>query len=95
MELLKIFDPTIPAKREEIQYAPRPKDLKSLRVGLIDNTKYNSDVLLVKIAERLGERFGMEMVYMNRKRSAADHVTDEAIEEFKRKADFVITGIGD
>lgn len=95
MELLKIFDPTIPAKREKVQYAPRPKNLKGLRLGLVDNTKHNADVLLVKIAQRLRERFGMEMVYMNRKKSASDHVTDEAIREFKGKADFVIAGIGD
>jgi len=92
---MEILDPTISPRQEEISYVPRPKDLNGLRVGLIENTKYNSDVLLLKIAEQLNERFGMEMVQLNRKKSAADHVTDDAIGDFKNKADFVIAGIGD
>ncbi len=92
---MEVLDPTISPSREEITYVPRPKDLNGLRVGLIENTKHNSDVLLLKIAEQLMERFGMEMVLLNRKKSASDHVTDEAIADFKNKADFVIAGIGD
>jgi hypothetical protein len=64
-------------------------------VGLVENTKHNSAVLLLRIAERLKERFGMEMVLINRKKSAGDHVTDNAIMDLKEKADFVIAGIGD
>ena len=92
---MEIIDPTIPPVKESISYTPRPKDLNGLRVGLIENTKHNSDVLLLKIVERLKEQFGMEMVLINRKKSAADHVTDNVIMDLKEKADFVIAGIGD
>jgi hypothetical protein len=92
---MEIFDTTIPPVKESISYAPRPKDLNGLRVGLIENSKHNSDVLLLKIFERLQERFGMEMVLINRKKSAADHVTNNVIMDLKEKADFVIAGIGD
>ena len=92
---MEIFDPTISPVKESIFYAPRPKDLDGLRVGLIENTKHNSAVLLLRIAERLKEQFGMEMVLINRKRSAGDHVTEDVIEDLKAKADFVIAGIGD
>ncbi len=92
---MEILDPTISPSREEITYVPRPKDLNGLRVGLVENTKYNSDVLLLKIAEQLKARFGMEMVLLNSKKSASDHVTDEAIVDFKNETDFVIAGIGD
>jgi hypothetical protein len=92
---MEVFDPTTPPVKESISYAPRPKDLNGLRVGLIENTKHNSDVLLLKIVERLKERFGIEMVLLNRKKSASDHVTDDVIEDLKKKADFVIAGIGD
>ncbi len=37
----------------------------------------------------------MEMVLINRKRSAGNHVTEDVIEDLKEKADFVIAGIGD
>jgi hypothetical protein len=46
-------------------------------------------------ADRLKEKFGIEMVRLHRKKSASDYVTDEAIDELKEKAHFVIAGIGD
>ena len=92
---MEILDPTISPIRESIFYAPRPKNLNGLKVGLIENTKHNSDVLLLRIAERLKELFSMEMVLINRKKSAGDHVTDTVIMDLKGKADFVIAGIGD
>jgi len=52
-------------------------------------------VLLLKIADRLKAKYGIEMVLLHRKESASDYVTDEAIDELKQKADFVIAGIGD
>jgi hypothetical protein len=52
-------------------------------------------VLLLKIADRLKSKYEIEMVLLHRKESASDYVTDEAIDELKKKADFVIAGIGD
>ena len=92
---LKIFDPTLSPVKEKIVFAPRPRNLKGLRVGLIENTKHNSDVLLLKIAERLKEKFAIEMALLHRKKSASDYVTDEAIDALRKKSDFVIAGIGD
>ena len=92
---LEIFDPTIRPVKEKIAFVPRPKELKGLKVGLLENTKHNSDVLLLKIAERLKEKFGMEMALISGKKSASDYVTDQALADFKKKANFVIAGIGD
>ena len=83
---MEIFDPTTSPVRESISYVPRPKNLNGLRVGLIENTKHNSDVLLLRIAKRLKERFGMEMVLINRKKSASDHVTNNVIMDLKEKS---------
>ena len=92
---LKIFDPTVSHVKQTISYAPRPKDLQGLKVGLVENTKHNSDVLLLKIAAKLQKAFGMEMVSLHRKKSASDYVTEETITDLKQKADFAIAGIGD
>lgn len=92
---LEIFDPTIPPVKEKFLFAPRPQNLNGLRVGLIENSKHNSDVLLLKVADRLKTRYGIEMVLLQRKGSASDYVTDEMLEDLKKKADFVIAGIGD
>ena len=92
---LEIFDPTVSPVQEPISYAPRPKSLQGLKVGLVENTKHNSDVLLLKIAERLKRQFGIEMVALHHKKSASDYVTDETIADLKQNADFAIAGIGD
>lgn len=92
---LEIFDPTVSAVKEKITFAPRPQNLNGLRVGLVENSKHNSDVLLLKIADRLKARYEIEMALLHRKESASDYVTEAAIEDLKKKADFVIAGIGD
>ena len=50
MGSFQVFDPTAEVKKEDIVFAPRPESLRNLRIGLVDNTKYNSDKLLLKIA---------------------------------------------
>ena len=92
---MELFDPTIGHQQEPIVYPPRPAKLDGLRVGLVENTKFNSDKLLLKITERLKARYGMRMVKMARKKSSGSAVYDHDIAEFKTKADWVLAGIGD
>jgi hypothetical protein len=75
--------------------APRPASLQDLRVGLVENTKFNSDVILLKIAERLAARYHMAMTHLHRKKSSGHSVTSEAIATLRHCADFVIAGVGD
>ncbi len=95
MDAFNMFDPTIPAAKEPIDYVPRPRKLEGLRVGLVENTKYRSRDLLLMIAERLKQKHHMEMTLIHTKKSAGSPVEDQAIAEFKEKADFVVAGIGD
>jgi hypothetical protein len=92
---LDMFDPTNSIGEIQIDYVPRPKKLNGLRIGLLENSKHNSDVLLLKIADRLKDRFGMEMTFLAGKKSAADFVSEDLIARFREKVDFVIAGIGD
>jgi hypothetical protein len=92
---MDIFDPTLGHEYEPVDWVPRPRQLKGLRVGLVENTKFNSDVLLKKIGARLEERHGMTVIGMKRKRNSSASVTDADIVDFKTKADFIIAGIGD
>ena len=50
---VQIYDPTIEVKGRHIDFVPRPKSLAGLRVGLVDNSKFNSDQLLERIAKLL------------------------------------------
>jgi hypothetical protein len=92
---MEIFDPTISPEREAFSYAPRPKDLQGLKVGLVENTKFNSETILRKIAERLDERYKVKLVDVAHKQSSSHSVTEDAIAKLKEQADFVIAGVGD
>ena len=90
-----VFDPTIPLETTPFSYAPRPGSLRGVRLGLVENTKFNSKELLCKVAERLEQRHGMRMVYLDRKKSSGHAVSEEAISLFQQQVDLVLSGVGD
>ena len=92
---MEIFDPTVSAGVEEFTYAPRPASLEGLKVGLVENTKYNSESILRKIAERLDEKYKIKLVHVDHKQSSSHSVDTEGIRSLKGQADFVVAGIGD
>ncbi len=92
---MKLFDPTSAPVARTVTLAARPSTLTGLRLGLVDNTKFNSDTLLRKLADRLGREHGMTVAMTTRKRSASHEVDETAIAELKRRTDVVVSGIGD
>ena len=92
---MELFDPTAPPVARDVGLAPRPSRLEGLRIGLVENTKFNADTLLLRLAERLGRRYGMTVAHMARKRSPSHEVDEAAIRVLKERSDFVISGIGD
>ena len=92
---MKLFDPTSAPRERAITLAPRPRALRGLRVGLVENTKFNSDVILAKLGERLARQHGMTLSRMIRKRSPSHAVAEEAADELRRISDFVVSGVGD
>jgi hypothetical protein len=91
---MNLLDPTIPIEEEAINFAPRPVDLRGLRIGLIENTKKNAEEVLHKLAEKLAAAHGMTAAVLVHKPQRAP-VKDAQIAELKGKADFAIAGIGD
>ena len=93
---VQIYDPTPePKSARHIAYAPRPKSLAGLRVGLVDNSKFNSDQLLTRIAGILEREQGVKTHIMRRKKSAGIQPSPEIIAEFKANCDVVVAGVGD
>ena len=90
-----LFDPTAGPVGREAPIAARPARLNGLRIGLVENTKFNSDKLLLRLAERLGRRHGMTVSRMVRKRSPSHEVEEAAIDALRKQSDFVVSGIGD
>jgi hypothetical protein len=91
---MNLLDPTIATQEEAIDFAPRPVDLRGLRIGLIENTKKNAEEVLRKLAEKLAIKYGMTANVLVHKPQRAP-VKDSQIAELKGRADFAIAGIGD
>ena len=92
---MTLFDPTSPPRPPALAVAKRPVSLNGLRLGLVDNTKFNSDTLLRKLAEQLGRRHGITVAVTNRKRSPSHEIDAAAIRALRSQADLVVSGIGD
>lgn len=92
---IQIYDPTTEVSPRHINYAPRPGTLEGVRIGLVDNTKHNSDQLLLRIAGILEREHGAQAHVIRRKKSAGAAPHAEIVEEYKAGCDVVVAGIGD
>jgi hypothetical protein len=92
---IQVFDPTTQAKEQPIAFVPRPESLRNLRIGLVENTKYNSDKLLLRIATILEKEYGAQSHIMRSKHSSGVPAHREIIDEYRASCDVVIAGIGD
>lgn len=92
---IEIYDPTYQAKGRHIDYAPRPKSLAGLRIGLVDNTKHNADQLLLRIAALLEQEHGAKTHMIRRKRSAGAAPHEAIIADLREGADVIVAGVGD
>lgn len=91
---MKIFDPTSSPTPRALSTAPVPP-LDGARLILVENTKFNSETLLRKLAERLGRRYGTTVGGVHRKRSPSHEIEEGVVPALQRQADLVISGIGD
>jgi hypothetical protein len=92
---LTVFDPRGRVEAHRLAPAPRVAALAGLRLGILDNTKWNASRLLRKTAARLGERFGFVAVNYYRKESFAKVADPALIAAIAAENDVVLTAIGD
>ena len=91
---MKIFDPTSAPRPHALGLAPAPT-LHGARVMLVENTKFNSETLLRKLAERLSRKHATTVSGVHRKRSPSHEIEEGVVPALSRQADLVISGIGD
>ena len=92
---IQIYDPTTEVAGRHIAFVPRPKSLEGLRIGLVDNTKHNSDQLLLRIAKILEREHAAKAHVIRKKKSAGAAPHAEILEEYKANCDVVVAGVGD
>jgi hypothetical protein len=84
--------PTGAPKTASISTAERPKDIKELRFGLLDNGKEFSDVVLDALAEALRRDHGVKNIKFWRKGFPAKGAP--FIREMAEETDVAVSGVG-
>ncbi len=95
MRIVRLLDPTAKPHDDEKPLAQRHMDLSGKRVGILDNTKSNADILMKRMAAMLCEQHGAADVMHRRKAHAAIGATDELLDEMAESCDLVLLGSGD
>ena len=93
--MMEILDPTVEATIQPVKFVGRPDSLAGKRVGLVENTKFNSDRLLQKIGDILVADYGAAEARMWRKHNASVPAHEEIVEELRASCDVMVAGIGD
>jgi hypothetical protein len=89
------FDPRGVVETERRALAARPGDLNGLRLGVLDNTKWNANRLLRKTVAKLNEQFAFADVNYYRKETFSKDAAPALIKTIAAENDVVLTAIGD
>jgi hypothetical protein len=93
--IVRLLDPTAKPRGDAKSLAPRHTALCGKRIGILDNTKSNADVLMLRLAELLCQQYGAAEIVHRRKAHAAIGATDELFADLVRRCDAVLIGSGD
>jgi hypothetical protein len=89
------FDPRGRVESHEAPLAPRPAALAGLRLGILDNSKWNANKLLRGAAEALSGEVAFAAVNYYVKHSFSKDAAPELIARIAAECDIVLTAIGD
>ena len=92
---LTVFDPRGRVDAERVAPAPRPTALAGLRLGVLDNTKWNANRLLRKTAALLAAEHGLGPASYYKKESFSKAADPVLIARIAAENDIVLTAIGD
>jgi|SRR5947207_215703 len=90
-----VFDPRGRVETEPLALSPRVARLQGLRLGVLDNTKWNANRLLRKTTARLDQEFSFAAVNYYRKESFSKEADPALIAAIAADNDIVLTAIGD
>jgi len=90
-----VFDPRGVVEAARVALAPRRDALQGLRLGVLDNTKWNAGRLLRKTAAGLQDRLALAAVNYYRKESFSKDAEPVLLATIAAENDIVLTAIGD
>lgn len=94
-ERLLVLDPTIEPEAGGLELAPRPDGLDGKIVALLDNSKPNSDRILLFVGEILQERHGVAELVIAAKSDSSTSAPVDILDQLVQRCHFAVTGIGD
>ena len=92
---IPVYDPRGVVEAAPLATAPRVKKLEGLRLGLLDNTKWNANKLLRGVRDRLAGKHAFSAVNYYRKENFSLAAAPGLIAEITANNDLVVTAIGD
>ena len=90
-----VFDPRGVVETEPLALSARATKLSELRLGVLDNTKWNANRLLRKTVAKLQQDHSFAAVNYYRKESFSKEADPTLIEAIAANNDIVLTAIGD
>lgn len=90
-----LFDPRGVVDLAVTPLAPRKRELDGLRLGILDNSKWNANKLLRGASTALGKNITFASVNYYVKQSFSKDAAPELIAQIARHNDIVLTAIGD
>ena len=94
-ERLLVLDPTVGPEAGGLELAPRAESLRGKVVGLLDNSKPNSDKILFFVGEILRERHGVAELVVASKPDTSTCAPPDILDQLVQRCHFAVTGIGD
>jgi hypothetical protein len=90
-----VYDPRGAVGTESRTQASRVESLDGLRLGILDNTKWNANKLLRQVRDDLQSAHKLKSVNYYRKESFSRFADPKLIEQIRAENDIVLTAIGD
>jgi hypothetical protein len=90
-----VYDPRGVVGAEKKAIAARLRSLDGLRLGILDNTKWNANKLLRELRDQLQAQHPLAAVNYYRKESFSRFADPALVEKIRAENDIVVTAIGD
>ena len=92
---MTVYDPRGLVAAEPRPISRRREDVKGLRLGVLDNTKWNANKLLRALRDELESAHGLKPAGYYRKESFSRFADPKLLDEIRNNSDLVVTAIGD
>lgn len=94
-QMVTVYDPRGVIRSVNEPISKRVSQLSGLRLGVLDNSKWNANKLLRGASDLLAKELGFSAVNYYVKHSFSKDAAPELIEKIARENDLVLTAIGD